>query len=60
MKLRLARKIVSIAFTERDHGQYTQAQMHTALNRVERTETSRETERYWRALMDLIGPMGMA
>lgn len=60
MKLRLARKIVAIACTERDHGQYSSAQFHAALNRIERTATSRETQRYWNWLMQTIGPMGRA
>jgi len=59
MKLRIARKLVKAVGTSREQA-YSPAQLERALNRVERTRDSRESNRFWHALMLELGPVGRA
>jgi hypothetical protein len=59
MRLRIAKKIVKAVGTPRESA-YSPAQLDRALNRIDRTRDSRESNRFWHALMTELGPAGRA
>jgi hypothetical protein len=59
MKLRIAVKITAAIGTDRESA-YTGAQKWKAMNRVDRTRSSREAEAGWNGLMRWLGPVGRA
>jgi len=59
MKLRTAEKILSRVGTP-DEQRYSQFQIQKARARMDRTQSSRDAERYWSYLMDRLGVDGRA
>ena len=59
MKLRIAKKICKIIGTERALF-YTKAQISGALNRMDNTNTGRDSTKFWNNLMEFLGPDGRA
>lgn len=61
MKLRIAKKICkSMAGESKNKSHYSLDQKEQAVNRTERTKSSREANEYWHALMRSLGPEGRA
>lgn len=58
MKLRIARKIMNNVANGRCH--YTEGQIHTALDRYERTATAKDANVFWNATMWRLGVVGRA
>lgn len=58
MKLRMARKILN--YPDERRGLYRSSTLERALSRERKTATTKETNRYWDALMTRMGVAGRA